>query len=668
MRALIFVVLLLLPINAFAVIDYQLAVQLYPETQSLSAAVQISIDEISSSQLQFYLAETCQIESVKQAGQDLEYSFIDGSLKILLHDLQPLSISYRGRFDDQVSTVPVHNEDPGYGVSATIGTEGIFLSASANWYPRLDSDNIRYQIQVTTPADIEAVTSGKRISHSRSKSGIESTWQIDYPLYGLTLSAGPYQVFTDLSGSIPIYAFFYADSARFAEIYLQAARDYLQLYEERFGPYPFHKFAVVENFFPTGYGFPSWTLLGSSVIRLPFIVKTSLGHEIAHSWWGTGVRVDYAEGNWAEGLTTYVADYLYKELSSPQEAHEYRLKILRDYSVLVDNENSFPLNRFSSRNDRASQAIGYGKAAMLFHMLRAEVGDDIFWATLKQIATKEMFVTIGWNRFTSYFSEASGQDLQQFFEQWVQRDTGPKISLKNVDIVKDGASYQISGVVQQSAPYYQLKLPFRVTTDQGTIDSSVQLNTAEQRFSLSTTERPQEIAIDPDSDLFRILDPEEIPATINAIRGSRDLLAVYADNYRPSAEASKTLLAAFRQTDIKITSVAKLSQQELKEHDLLIFGAEGTLHPEELKGDQVLLADTEKDINGNAVFIIKTSPYNSNRVIGWFLAAGNPQDAIVARKIPHYGKYSYLLFDKSDNRLKGTFPPRKSPLRVSLEY
>jgi len=71
------------------------------------------------------------------------------------------------------------------------------------------------------------------------------------------------------------------------------------------------------EFFPTGFGFSSYTLLGSSVLRLPFILSTSLGHEIAHCWWGNGVYVDYESGNWSEGLTTYVSDYLYTEMESP---------------------------------------------------------------------------------------------------------------------------------------------------------------------------------------------------------------------------------------------------------------------------------------------------------------------------------------------------------------
>ena len=97
-------------------------------------------------------------------------------------------------------------------------------------------------------------------------------------------------------GPLVAQTYFTSANQDLAPAYLDAVIRYLKLYSELFGPYPFPKFAVVENFFPTGYGFPSYTLLGSTILRLPFILSTSLGHEIAHCWWGNGVQVDYESG------------------------------------------------------------------------------------------------------------------------------------------------------------------------------------------------------------------------------------------------------------------------------------------------------------------------------------------------------------------------------------
>jgi hypothetical protein len=94
---------------------------------------------------------------------------------------------------------------------------------------------------------------------------------------------------------------------------------------------------------------------------------------------------DYSKGNWSEGLTSYVADYLFKERKSVEDAREHRLQWLRNYAALVDRSNDFPIARFSSRVDPATKAVGYDKAAMFFHMLRNKVGDKIFWKGLRKI-------------------------------------------------------------------------------------------------------------------------------------------------------------------------------------------------------------------------------------------------------------------------------------------
>src|SRR5690606_3013180 len=119
-------------------------------------------------------------------------------------------------------------------------------------------------------------------------------------------------------GDVFAQTFTYADTdSSIYNRYLRGTGRYLDLYEEQIGPYPFAKFALVENFWQTGFGMPSFTLLGDRVIRLPFILDTSYGHEILHNWWGNGVFVNVEEGNWCEGLTTYGADYAYKEQESP---------------------------------------------------------------------------------------------------------------------------------------------------------------------------------------------------------------------------------------------------------------------------------------------------------------------------------------------------------------
>jgi len=133
------------------------------------------------------------------------------------------------------------------------------------------------------------------------------------PLNEITLAAGKYTEFKDSFNGIGIYAYFFPEDVNLVKAYLENAKRYLKLYNALICKFPYRRFSIVENFYPTGYSRPTYTLLGQQVVRLPFIPRTSLGHEILHQWFGNLVYVDYQRGNWAEGLTTFFADHLYEE-------------------------------------------------------------------------------------------------------------------------------------------------------------------------------------------------------------------------------------------------------------------------------------------------------------------------------------------------------------------
>src|SRR5258708_28852397 len=111
------------------------------------------------------------------------------------------------------------------------------------------------------------------------------------------------------------------------------------------GPYPYSKFALVENFWETGYGMPSFTLLGEQVIRFPFILHSSYPHELLHNWWGNGVFVDLAGGDWCEGLTTHLPVHLLSEQRA-KDADHTRALLQRVDATLTPAHHSPPPSFF----------------------------------------------------------------------------------------------------------------------------------------------------------------------------------------------------------------------------------------------------------------------------------------------------------------------------------
>jgi hypothetical protein len=404
-----------------AAVDHHLKVILDPARQRLSATDRLTIPAGPSS-VAFRMAAHLSIDALFVNGQAAAYTQAHDRVTVALDasgEAVDITIAYSGTFDDQAPVEPLNTDNPGYGVTGTIGDQGTMLLAGAGWYPDAEGLEDRYALVVDAPEGTVAVTSGTPGTVVSEGDRTLSHWSTGITHRGLPLVAGPYTISQRRFGNVTAATYFSAELQHLSNAYLASTGRYLKLYASLFGPYPHDQFAVVENFFPTGYGFSSFTLMGRRVLALPFIRHTSLGHEIAHCWWGNGVLVDASQGNWSEALTTYVADYLFKERSGDGRAH--RRQWLRNYASLVAPSRDIPLSRFMQRTDPVTRVVGYEKGAMVFHMLRKSLGDDIFWAALRDVAHRKRFKAVAWSDLQSAFEAHSGRSLGPYFDQWLFR-------------------------------------------------------------------------------------------------------------------------------------------------------------------------------------------------------------------------------------------------------
>ena len=660
-----------------AVERQDISVTLAPGSHSLTGESTITF-AAGTREAALLLSATASIDSVAVSGRQLPFSFAGGVLSLKLPSggaggAPPVTVSYRASFDDPVLRNPGASEDPSYGVSAAITDQGTFLGDAAHWYPVPSRTPARRSLRIAAPAGIEGISFGKRVSRGTAGSVTRSHWEEARPVGVLSLSAGPYLVQESTLDGIAIYSYLYPDNAALAPRYLAAAAKYLKFYSDLFGPYPFEKFAIVENFFPTGYGFPSFTLLGGSVIRLPFIVDTSFPHEIAHSWWGNGIEVDPREGNWCEGLVTYLADYLLKERRSPLEGRDYRRQLLVDFASLVHPGSDFPLREFLSRSDPASRAIGYGKGAMVFHMVRSLIGDAPFFAALREVCREKMYGEASWGDLVRAFSKSSGRDLAPFMNQWLTRPGGPRLSLAGVASRRVAGGWTVSGTVVQETPGFELQLPLRLEAAGAVVNKLVPVSAARTRFEISSSAAPRRLLLDPAAEVFRILSPDEIPATVNSIKGSTTLVGVVTDNCRARVGTFRDLLASLSQEGARVIQEAELERMGGGAHDLIFCGTprDPTLLPPLPEGTE--LAASGFSVDGvtypapdGLLFSVLKFPGPSERVAALFQPLSESAARQYAPKITHYGKFSQLVFAAGANREKGTAPAREGAAAVVL--
>ena len=613
------------------------------------------------------------------------HTYRDGVLHLNLETADPFPKSvvlrYEGVFDDPFEAEPFSMDNPGQGVMGTISQDAAFFLAGSGWYPVILEDTSEtFRVSVTAPKGIYAVMEGRLETHADDAEKSLSTWSVSRPSGPLAMFAGRYVVNERMYGKVRIATYFFAANAGLATRYLDAVQRHIGRYETLHGPYPFDKFAVVENFFPTGYGFPSFTLLGSRVLRLPFIPDTSLRHEVAHCWWGNGVFVDAAGGNWCEGLTTYVADYLSKEEHSFEEARDYRLRTLENYTLLAAGAQDFPLSTFRSRYNPASQAIGYGKAMFVFHMMRLWIGDKAFWAALRDIYAERLYQRTGWGHFMDAFAEKGGlrrDEVRTFHDQWITRPGALQLAMDSLRVVSAAGRPLVEGILIQKSPRFNVHVPVEVSDASASRRENVYLDDATATFSIRMQEAPRTVAADPDFDVFRLLYPEEIPATINAVKGSKPLAAVLAeDSPAPWAEIFRGLLMGLNHGGIEIWSESRFAAEDTAGKDVLFFGM-----PKRVKGRNLLseLGDAavlsagafqvgEHISSRNADTMFAVFKRNQRLVAMFLPVAGTDVETVVrtARKITHYGRYGRLSFKDGINTGKGVGEISGSPLVVDL--
>jgi aminopeptidase N len=439
---------------------------------------------------------------------------------------------------------------------------------------------------------------------------------------------------------------------------------------------------VVENTWESGYGMPSFTLLGPRVMRFPFILHTSLPHEILHNWWGNGVYVDYSQGNWSEGLTAYLADHLLREQQG--EGVSYRRNALLRYTNYVSAGNDFPLKDFQGRHDEATQAVGYDKALMVFHMLRLQMGDNDFLTALRNFYNEQRFHLASWDDLRHAFEAVSGQSLRSEFDQWLNRRGAPALQLHAARAQPKGDHYQLSVDISQdqAGPAYHLHVPVAVQLAgrQQTWQAVIELTHKQQTVQLAVPSRPWRLAVDPQFDVFRRLDPGELPASLSEALGADSLLVVL-----PSAAPSslREAYAQFAQAwaadgvGIEIRWDKDLSQLPT-DRAVWLLGWKNRFLPQ-LAADlqpQLALSATGVTVDKQSLTrteqaVVLTARHGgaSGTVLMW-LGCDNPAAFTgLTRKLPHYGSYSYLAFKGNEptNTLKGQWEVINSPLEVTIK-
>ncbi len=670
-------------------VRHDLHVTIHPDRNGLSVKDAITVPDVMGRQFRFTLHQGLNpvsaspgVSIARGTSDRMNVPLVSYSVTLPV-GMTTFTVTYEGKIRHPLRPYGTDRTGGFTFTPGIVSSEGVFLDGNSFWYPHIENLSVTFSLKVTLPEQWDAVSQGKRVSKDRKDGKTRVRWVSPEPQSEIYLVAGPFTEYSRISGSIDIMVFLRAADDALAQKYLDAAQRYLEMYGNLIGPYPYKKFAIVENFWETGFGMPSFALLGPKVIRFPFILHSSYPHEILHNWWGNGVYADLGKGNWSEGLTAYLADHLLQEQRG--DADLYRRDTLRKYKDYVAQEKDFRLRDFKARHSSASQAVGYGKALMFFHMLRQELGDKAFIQGLQDFYGSNKFRIASYNDLRNSLEKTSGRDLKQLFDQWTKRTGAPELKLSGVQGRADGDGYLVTGVLEQiqAGKAYAMTVPVAITMEgqEGAYLGWVAMKDKHAEWSLRVPHKPLRVDIDPQFDLFRKLAKGETPIALSKTFGSENMLFVL-----PS-KAKADLLEAYRQLarmwttagpdavevklDSKVTQLPSDRAVTLLGWENRFLGdlsAALSSNGVNIKPSGVTIASTSIPRADHSIALTVDNPRNPDHPVTWVAADDVKSIPGLARKLPHYGKYGYVAFrgKEPENTLKGRWPVVGSSLTAFL--
>ncbi|GJL67065.1 MAG: peptidase M1 [Nitrospirales bacterium] len=595
-----------------------------------------------------------------------------------------IKVRYHGMIADHPRGAPglrftKPDETTGY-----IGPEGVYLTSETQWYPTIPHTLATFQVNATVPSGWETVTQGKETAHAVAEDGTTSTWSIPNTSEALTLVANRFVKQETVWKGITVATYLFPEDAQLADQYLESTIQYLDMYTTLLGPYPFSKFAVVENFFPAGIGLPSYTLLGNRIIKRGYTQPYSLGHEIVHSWFGNSVFNHFSKGNWVEGLTTYLSNYYYEEVhASADTARKKRQQMFFEYNLYGTPPHEYPVRQFHHKETRIDNAIGYQKTAMLFHMLRQEVGDAAFFTGIRTLVKEWTGKYADWNTIERIFSHITGKNFRWFFQQWVERTGSPSLSLTQTEVQADTehpGQFLVNVTIVQEGPFYRLRLPAVLHLADGTqFDTVISLNSHVQTVSLSAPSRPTQLDIDPDFMVLRRMSRDQMPPMLNTwVTAQNQSVQIDETNSAEIQKAYQPILHRLRSQGSAILPGTETNVRlPLQESSFLILGnpLKSDLAQQGLAGcdDEVQVGDNWISIQGEkfegpdiAWLVTCPNPSDPAHVMSVFHGFSPSAISRVARLLFFYGWDSYLVFQDGNVLTRGLFDPPMNNLNVLL--
>jgi aminopeptidase N len=311
-------------------------------------------------------------------------------------------------------------------------TDGVIVAGQPHgaptWFPCNDrpDDKASYSITVTTAADYTVVANGELAERRRGSSSV--TWRYEQvePMatYLATVQIGRYRLQPYADAPVPMQSAAPDDVGPGFEAAFGRQPEMMGHFVECFGPYPFAAYTSVVTGDDLEIPLESQSLstFGRNFCVDDWDAVRLVAHEMAHQWFGNAVTLARWQDIWLhEGFACY-SEWLWSEASGGESAdhwaehHHDRLADLDQDLVLADPGPELMFD------DRV-----YKRGALTLHALRRTVGDDAFFALLRDWVAQHSGGTVTTEEFRAFAGRHTGADLEELFDAWLSEPELPAL-------------------------------------------------------------------------------------------------------------------------------------------------------------------------------------------------------------------------------------------------
>jgi len=440
------------------------------------------------------------------------------------------------------------------------------------WFPCFDYPNEKSTTEVIchVPSDMTVISNGRNLGESIDpQTNLKSVhWLQDKPHvnYLICVVAGYFDKLEDTAGKIPLGFYSQPTLSEYAAASFQDTASIMDFYQKEIGvAYPWHKYdqATIRDFIAGGMENTTITTLTHNTIFTPATenIRSSRGldaHELAHQWFGDYVTCEDWSHLWLnEGFATYYT-HLYEGHKFGRDATLYGLYRDATNRVLprgAGDKRPIVWKKYRNAGDQFDYRA-YPKGSWVLHMLRSQIGDDLFRKAVQGYLKEHGLTTVTTPELQAAMEETSGRTFDRFFDQWVYHARHPDLKIRyrfDPKLSLAHITLEQTHKVDDDVMLFNFPATFAFLCDGEMVLHTEEITSAKHDFYISLPGKPEMVQFDPEYTLLCKVDfdkPEDlwINELENAERATGRILALEALAKKKSNKAIDAIQQAL-QTD-----------------------------------------------------------------------------------------------------------------------